>query len=194
MDAALDEFAEKGFKRASTNAIVKKAGIGKGMLFYYFGSKEELFDFLCEYTIELVLNKYYLDFTADTGDFIERYRLLTERKRRAMNEMPKAIRFFESFYLPENAEYFGKYANRMAAVRGDIMKKLYGGVDGSLFRDGIDPKAAVRYIKWLLEGYEADLTAQAKNGTLDVSDEAVIAAEWERFYAILRDLRKIFYR
>ncbi|MDR2043627.1 MAG: TetR/AcrR family transcriptional regulator [Clostridium sp.] len=54
LDAALREFADKGFKRASTNA----ARIGKGMLFYYFGSKEELFDFLCEYTMEFARNTY----------------------------------------------------------------------------------------------------------------------------------------
>ncbi|MGC4018669.1 MAG: TetR/AcrR family transcriptional regulator [Muricomes sp.] len=52
INAALVEFSVKGYKRASTNVIAEKAQIGKGMLFYYFGSKEELFHFLCEYTIE----------------------------------------------------------------------------------------------------------------------------------------------
>ena len=39
LDAALMEFAEHGYEKASTNRIVKEAGIGKGMLFYYFKSK-----------------------------------------------------------------------------------------------------------------------------------------------------------
>ncbi|GEM01866.1 regulatory protein, tetR family [Halolactibacillus halophilus] len=34
IEAAMKHFAENGYKDASTNKIVKEAGIGKGMLFY----------------------------------------------------------------------------------------------------------------------------------------------------------------
>ncbi|MGK7378723.1 TetR/AcrR family transcriptional regulator [Planococcus sp. 1R117A] len=42
LNAALQEFAENGYQQASTNRIVKNAGIGKGMLFYYLESKRQL--------------------------------------------------------------------------------------------------------------------------------------------------------
>lgn len=44
--AALYEFAAQGYQRASCNTIVKAAGISKGSLFQYFGSKEGLFLFV----------------------------------------------------------------------------------------------------------------------------------------------------
>ena len=40
--AALDVFAEKGFESASISQISEAAGIGKGTVYEYFESKEEL--------------------------------------------------------------------------------------------------------------------------------------------------------
>ena len=40
--AALELFADKGFFRATTKAISRKAGIAEGTLFNYFETKEDL--------------------------------------------------------------------------------------------------------------------------------------------------------
>ena len=39
---ALDLFAEKGIEAASISEVAKAAGIGKGTVYEYFASKEEL--------------------------------------------------------------------------------------------------------------------------------------------------------
>ena len=41
--AAIEEFAENGYKAASTNSICKKANVSKGLIYYYFKSKEEIY-------------------------------------------------------------------------------------------------------------------------------------------------------
>ena len=43
LDAALDEFAERGLHGASTEAIAKRAGISQPYVFRLFGSKKDLF-------------------------------------------------------------------------------------------------------------------------------------------------------
>jgi len=43
LDAAVDEFAARGYSGASMNALVKAAGISKGSLFHYFRTKSDLF-------------------------------------------------------------------------------------------------------------------------------------------------------
>src|ERR1051325_10216174 len=43
LDAALAEFAAKGFAGARVDAIAKQARINKRMLYHYFGDKEGLF-------------------------------------------------------------------------------------------------------------------------------------------------------
>lgn len=58
--AALEEFAAHGYEKASTNRIVKAAGIGKGMLFYYFTSKQELYEYLVKYSLEFIQSQYLI--------------------------------------------------------------------------------------------------------------------------------------
>src|SRR4030088_3551457 len=43
LEAALDEFAAKGLDGARVDAIAARAGVNKRMLYYYFGSKDDLY-------------------------------------------------------------------------------------------------------------------------------------------------------
>jgi len=193
INAALDEIAEKGFKKASTNAIVKGAGISKGMLFYYFGSKEELFDFLFEYIIEFVKGEYVEKFInrTKTRDFIERCKSLAVVKGYMLSNHPKIIRFYESFYLPGNEEYLNKYSGTILEVAHIVKNGLYEDVDYSLFREGVVPEKMLTYIRWLTERYEQELTDKlVKEGSARENfDEA-----FDDYYALLSDLKKIFYK
>lgn len=47
-DAALHEFADKGYEQASINAILQRAGMSKGQFYYHFQSKEALYFALIE--------------------------------------------------------------------------------------------------------------------------------------------------
>ena len=48
LGAALDEFFEKGFAATRMDDIARRAGLSKGTLYLYFGSKEALFQGLIE--------------------------------------------------------------------------------------------------------------------------------------------------
>ena len=48
INSAIDEFAMYPYEKASTNNIVKNAGISKGLLFHYFENKQELVQHLPE--------------------------------------------------------------------------------------------------------------------------------------------------
>ena len=52
----IKEFGENGYDKTSTNSIVAKAGIGKGMLFHYFGSKKQLFFYLLNYCMDIIIS------------------------------------------------------------------------------------------------------------------------------------------
>jgi TetR/AcrR family transcriptional regulator len=51
LDAARREFGMKGFDGARVDAIARSARVNKGLIFYYFQSKEELFRVLSEQRI-----------------------------------------------------------------------------------------------------------------------------------------------
>jgi len=54
--AALDEFSEKGYEKASMREIAAKAGITAGNMYRYFKSKEDLFGEVLSPAHEKVLN------------------------------------------------------------------------------------------------------------------------------------------
>ena len=49
LNAAISEFANVGYDRASTDNIVAKAGISKGSLFNYFSNKQKLYEDVVDY-------------------------------------------------------------------------------------------------------------------------------------------------
>jgi len=193
IDAAMQEFGEKGFRHASTNAIVEKAGISKGMLFYYFGSKEELFDFVFDFSLELWKAEYMQKFMneARPGDFLERCKMLSELKRKVITDFPVIVRFIERIYLPEPEEQFKKHLNGAKELKETVRKYIFDDIDYSLFRDDIDPHNTEKYIKWLMDSYEADITVKFNTGELNGND---LDSAWEHYDAFTADLRKIFYK
>ena len=58
INASLHLFAVNGYKHASTDDIIKEAGISKGLLFHYFESKQGLYLFLIDYSVRYLLFEY----------------------------------------------------------------------------------------------------------------------------------------
>lgn len=56
LDAATDEFLNKGFSGARTVAIAEKAGVTHAMLHYYYRTKEKLFERVIDFVIEELIN------------------------------------------------------------------------------------------------------------------------------------------
>src|SRR5579872_1644039 len=54
LDVAFAEIAEKGFSGGNTDAIAQRAGVTKRLIFYYFGSKEDLFTAVLEMAYERI--------------------------------------------------------------------------------------------------------------------------------------------
>ena len=69
INAALRIFAENGYRHASTDVIVKEAGISKGLLFHYFTSKMGLFSFLFDYSVKYMLFEYDRLISAKETDY-----------------------------------------------------------------------------------------------------------------------------
>lgn len=54
LDAAVHEFAKKGFSRTTINDIAQAAGIGKGTIYEYFSNKEEIVQDTFRYFMRLM--------------------------------------------------------------------------------------------------------------------------------------------
>ena len=95
IDASVNEFANNGFKNASVNKIVEKAGISKGSLFNYFKSKNLLFDHI--YQIALREVKSYLAKVRDESendDFFTRFSKIINAGIEFINKHPRLARIY----------------------------------------------------------------------------------------------------
>lgn len=70
VDAAAQEFLEKGIAGARTQTIANLAGINKALLHYYFRTKEKLYEFVAERVIRSAMNQV-LGNIDDVPDFKE---------------------------------------------------------------------------------------------------------------------------
>ncbi|MEY8357156.1 TetR/AcrR family transcriptional regulator [Lachnospiraceae bacterium 54-53] len=57
-----EEFIEHGYQNASTNRMVKRLGISKGVLFLYFKNKKNLYLYLVEYIMGIFVKDYFADY------------------------------------------------------------------------------------------------------------------------------------
>lgn len=152
LNAALKEFAQKGYKDASTNEIVKTAGISKGLLFHYFKNKKELFLFLYDYCIEVLVKDFYNKVDLSETDIIARLRQFTIVKLKMLDRYPDIIRFIEVAYMEDSIEVKNEVEERNNKLVDNNLKKAFEGIDISKFKEGIDVEKAINIIIWTFEG------------------------------------------
>lgn len=68
LQAAAQVFGEKGFHTATVEEIAKRAGVGKGTIYQYFDSKEEIFNELHQWFIQRYLQA--LDILDEDAPFL----------------------------------------------------------------------------------------------------------------------------
>lgn len=101
INAALRIFAENGYRHASTDTIVKEAGISKGLLFHYFNSKMGLFSFLFDYSIRYMLFEYDRLISVKETDYFKIRREMERAKLNVLRSYPYMNEFIEKS-LQEN--------------------------------------------------------------------------------------------
>ncbi|EKQ52432.1 MULTISPECIES: TetR/AcrR family transcriptional regulator [unclassified Clostridium] len=56
-ESAIKIFSESGYRGATMDEIASNAGLAKGTLYYHFKSKEEIFNFIVEEGLQILLNQ-----------------------------------------------------------------------------------------------------------------------------------------
>jgi AcrR family transcriptional regulator len=190
LNAALKEFAQKSYKNASTNEIVKSAEISKGLLFHYFKNKKVLYLFLFDYCTEVLVDDFYTKIDLSESDIIARLRQFSMVKVKMLERYPDIIRFVEVAFMEDSIEVKNEIEVRTNKLTDNNMKKAFEGIDVSKFKPGIDVEKAINIIIWTFEGIsnteikKAKLTPLGKIDYDRIIDEADVYIEMfkEWFY------------
>lgn len=153
INAAFEVFSKTDYKHASTDLIASKAGISKGLLFYYFKNKKQLYLFLIDYQIEQV-KPYLVDpHFYEIRDFFELLEYSTEKKVKLMERNPYLLEFNVRAFYQEHPEVRENMNKQMQGQIGTMFSTYFKNVDVSKFRPEADPNEILHMLVWMTDGY-----------------------------------------
>jgi len=100
MDAARHEFAAHGLDQASLNVIIERAGISKGVLYYYFVDKQDLYLAIIQ-EAQATMAELFSRMAAGrepTGDYWEDLRVLARQKASIVIGDPEVGKLMQDLY------------------------------------------------------------------------------------------------
>lgn len=93
INAALKVFAMKGYEHASTDDIVKEAGISKGLLFHYFISKLGLYAFIYDYSVRYIMLELSTGVSKKETDYFMLLQQIKSSQLQVMKNYPYMLQF-----------------------------------------------------------------------------------------------------
>lgn len=186
IDAALTVFGKNGYKKASIADIAEQAGIAKGMVMYYFGSKRNLYLYLTKLCKKAIIEEMEKGFDDSVTDFFDRIKMVTETKMAVMKRHSALLSFVTSIYYETDQEVkddVKKFMEDSVSIRE---KWVFNKTDTTRFKDDIDPRLIERFLVWAGEGFANSMLF---NGDIDQLDEFT-----EEFYQCLDVMKKYFYK
>lgn len=187
INAASKEFAQKGYDNASTNEIVKEAGISKGLLFHYFKNKKGLFLFIFDYLQEMFREKIYENINWNETDLFIRYREIGLLKFELIKSYPETVNFIKVAYLEDSNEVKSDLEQRQNILIATAYQKLFSDFDHSKFKENIDINKAIQIIFWSMEGFANQQQEKLKALSMDQVNPEETLVEMESYLDMLKE-------
>jgi AcrR family transcriptional regulator len=188
INAALTVFRH-GYGHTSTDDIVREAGISKGLLYHYFGTKEGLYDFLLSYALDLMGKEYFDLLNTGQRDVLELLRQSLLLKMDLSYRYPALFEFMGAAYTANRED--GRLSGVFNAMQSNMAGRLFASADLSLFKEDVDPHKAINIIRWTLLGYSDSQISKDKSISDYQSEYGKNLDEIEEYFKLIR---KIFYK
>ena len=151
INAALKVFAMQGYRHASTDEIVREAGISKGLLFHYFESKLGLYTFVYDYSVRFVLLELRACVDPLADDLFEVMKQMEMGRMHAMKAYPY-IQQFLNRSMTENVQ------EALVAVEGmrqqliSTYESFYHQIHSAPLPDGVDIQKLYKMLELTVKG------------------------------------------
>ncbi|NQT58939.1 MAG: TetR/AcrR family transcriptional regulator [Bacteroidetes bacterium] len=194
INSAIEEFSLYPFSKASTNNIVKNAGISKGLLFHYFGNKKDLYDYISGFVIKKLFKEVSERIDWDNTDIFERIKQIALTKIQLTTVYPQLFSFAINLFTKENTINFNqvlKIYETFGINIQELFKKVYQhNIDYTKFKDAGNIGRSVDIIRWTIEKF-----TEEKIMTLDFSNdlEIIIKKAADEMNEYTDVLKKAFY-
>jgi AcrR family transcriptional regulator len=172
--AAVKVFAEKGIARAKMIEVAKEAGIGKGTIYEYFRSKDELFHYAVDRFFRS-FNAQLQQALATTDDPTKRLEILVRTIFDSLKTSGPEMHIMLEIWaegVRQGVEYFdlkGMYAGYRELIAGILTK----GIDTGQFRE-VDPVSVAAAIIGALDGLMLQWILMEEALDLDKTPEELV--------------------
>ena len=136
INAALKVFALHGYRHASTDDIVREAGISKGLLFHYFESKLGVYSFVYDYSVRYMRLELSA-VSAEETNLFELIRQMENARMRAMREHPYMQQFLNRSLSEDVKEALLAVEQKKESLLS-VYEAIYSRADYSGFPEEVD--------------------------------------------------------
>ena len=151
ISAAQKAFALYGYMHASTDLIVRDAGISKGLLFHYFETKLGLYTFVYDYSVRFTGISFTTNVSRDERDFFT----LAEQVERAWADAMQQFPYIRLFLSGAEADDTPEAASSILGSREKYELMLQGvreRASNARFIPDADPARIEKMISFTGEG------------------------------------------
>lgn len=151
--AGVELFGRYDYQSASTDAIARKAGISKGLLFFYFKNKKEFYLYLMERLMDRVSAIVVDDEFYEIDDFFELLEYSAGKKKAVFSKMPFMLDFSIRAFYPEHKDVRDTMDGWTQSQLDHMFSRYFKNVRFDRFRDDVDPRRVMDMLIWMADGY-----------------------------------------
>lgn len=151
INAALKVFAMNGYEHASTDDIVKEAGISKGLLFHYFISKLGLYSFIYDYSVKYIQLELSTGVAKDGTDYFDLLLQIKQSQLQVMKNYPYMLQFINKSMEENVSEALVETEDKrnvLPSLYAEIMERA----EPARFRKEADVKKLTKVIEYTADG------------------------------------------
>lgn len=180
-NSAMLEFGENTFKKTSADAIAKRAGVSKGLLFHYFKDKRELYLYLYDYALNVCMRKFLAQtYALAETDFFALLELGQQVKMDMVRRHPGLFRFVMRTYYERDSVLTPKLRRGLDDLMEQATEEFICRVDVWKFKEGVDPRQVIRLLILMSEGL------LARTGASTAQEIEALYQEYQAYADMLR--------
>ncbi len=155
INAALKIFALNGYAHASTDDIVKEAGISKGLLFHYFSNKIGLYSFVFDYAVKYVSLEVTSSVDKNDNDFFGLHIQIKNIESMIMRGYPYMIAFLNRTQNEDVLEAINAIMEKRDVVP-ELIEELFKHANSASLRSDVDIAKINKMIDIISKGILSD--------------------------------------
>lgn len=171
LNAAMNVFAKYEYKKASTDEIVKKAGISKGLLFYYFESKKGLYLYLYKFAEHFFIDEMRKDYDQTETDFFAMLINAQNIKVKIMKQYSDLFGFLMKAYLEKDSAVQTDMNCQFSDIIASSCTLVLQRADLSKFKESVSPKKVLDLIILLSDGIMRNRATETIDNLDAINDE-----------------------